>query len=106
MNRACFPVVAMLGVWSVLVPARADDPKKPDVWAIVVGIDRCDDIAIPRCSGAVRDARRVAEWFVRDAGWGETSVLRMDDLGKQAHGTPDALSPPLRPSRANLDWAI
>jgi uncharacterized caspase-like protein len=81
-------------------------PSKPKVWAIVVGIDRYEDASIPRCEGAVRDARAVAEWFTGQAGWSETQILRMDDLSRKTHGAPSETLLNLLPTKSNLDWAL
>ncbi|WP_435019368.1 PQQ-binding-like beta-propeller repeat protein [Tundrisphaera sp. TA3] len=88
-------------------PAAADDPPgKPQVWGIVVGVDRYEDRLIPGCSTAVADSRAVADWIAGTAGWQRDHVLHLEDRGERAHGAPAQASPPLRPTRANLDWAL
>jgi WD40 repeat protein/uncharacterized caspase-like protein len=107
MNRVISRLVLILGIgaFAGASMARAQTPK-PKVWAIVIGIDAHDDAQIPSCRTGVRDARTIAEWFVKEAGWGERQVLRMDYLGSKTHGRADQDLSNLRPTRANLDWAI
>ena len=108
MNRVIPPVVVMIGTLAALNPARgaAEPPSRPKVWAIAIGIDRHEDASIPDCKGAVRDARAVADWFAREAGWGEKNVLRMDNLGRKEPGPPASTITDLLPTRRNLDWAV
>ncbi len=77
----------------------------PAVRAIVVGIDRYQDPAIPPCHGAVADARALAAWLTGPAGWPEADVLVLDDRGDRP--TPSGLTADhLTPTRANLDRAV
>ena len=106
MNRTMLPVLVTLSI--LARTAGADDPpgRRPEVWAVAVGVDRYEDGLIPACGGSGRDARAVAEWFERTAGWKRSHVLRMDDLGREQPGAPDDPAAYLRPTRANLDWAV
>ena len=108
MNRVILAVLVLLGVLVGSMPTRAaaEPAAKPKVWAIAVGIDRYEDALLPGCKGAVRDARAVADWFARQAGWGEKNVLRMDNLGLKKPEAPAAEVRNLLPTRANLDWAV
>src|SRR4051794_30270291 len=113
MNRATLPVIGPLlivlagSAW-LLAPARAADvpPTKPQVWAVVVGIDRYEDQLIHACSTATRDARTVAGWIAKTAGWGGDHVLFMGDRGVREHGKPEEAATDLLPTRDNLDWAL
>ncbi len=107
MKRVASPVMA----WPVLLAvifgpeSAVAQGSKPDVWAVVIGVDRYEDSLIPACPGARRDAQTVASWLANTAGWGG-NVLRMDDLGQKAHGPASAAIANLLPTRANLDWAL
>ncbi len=81
-------------------------PRTPRVWAIAIGIDRYQSDAIPACRGAARDARAVGRWIARTAGWEPQGVLTMDELGRPDHGEASEPIDNLRPTRANLDWAL
>jgi len=103
------PAVALIGIawWcSAFGSATARAAEPPKVWAVVVGIDKYEDILIPRCSGSTRDARAVADWLAGTAGWGESAVLRLNDFGARDHGPAKDKSPELFPSLANLNWAV
>jgi WD40 repeat protein/uncharacterized caspase-like protein len=110
MNRVITSLVVPIVALSSLNLAREADARagagKPKVWAIVVGIDRYEDDLIPRCQGAVRDARVVADWFASKAGWSRQNVLRMDDFGQKLHGPAGGELSDLLPTRDNLDWAV
>ena len=93
--------------------ASRPTPEKPtrrsQVWTIVIGVERYDDLTIPRPRGAVGDAGAIARWF-GDAGWDRRHVLLLQDGGRRSPGpadhTPQNPPPSLRPTRANLDWAV
>ncbi|MBX6314315.1 MAG: caspase family protein, partial [Isosphaeraceae bacterium] len=80
--------------------------RAPAVWGIIIGIDQYQDEAIPACHGAVADARAVARWLAETAGWGEDHVLLLIDDVRPRPGSPSNRPKVLRPTRANLDWAI
>jgi WD40 repeat protein/uncharacterized caspase-like protein len=108
MHRVIGLALLVIGGLAVANPCRsADSPgSKPRVWAVVIGVDRYEDGLIPPCNGSSRDARAVATWFEKDAGWSAGNVLRMDDLGRKKHGAPADPNNYLRPTRENLDWAV
>ena len=83
-----------------------EDAGKPQVWAVIVGIDLHEDPAIPRCRGAKRDGGALARWFTETAQWGSAHVLLMNDNGPAGHGPPEEPIRALRPTRANLNWAL
>src|SRR5205823_1074316 len=96
------PPAATEGARPSAVPAEAD--RGPQVWALVVGIDRYQ--SVPHCHGAARGARAVRQWLVGTAGWGEDHVLLMDDGGAASPGDAAGPSADLLPTQKNLDWAV
>jgi WD40 repeat protein/uncharacterized caspase-like protein len=84
---------------------HADPPQSPQVWVIAIGIDQYQDDAIPPSRGA-RDARAVAQWFAKTAGWNRDNVLLLDDSGDVDPGLAGAEPVDLLPTRANLGWAF
>ncbi|HEX8200480.1 MAG TPA: caspase family protein, partial [Isosphaeraceae bacterium] len=80
-------------------------PRRPEVWALVIGIERYRDEAIPRGRGAVRDSQAIARWLRQAAGWGAGHVLELNDAGDPRPGRPEAQVAALRPTRENLAWA-
>ena len=86
-----------------LASAPADPPS---AWAIVIGIDAQDDPAIAASPGAASDANAVRRWLVDVAGWPASHLLTMTPSSPKSHGVPSAQVDELRPSRANLDWAL
>src|SRR4051794_10002207 len=105
-------VVLLAAATSPAVRAQAPAPRveparAPEVWAVVVGIERYDDPEVPACHGTARDARAIAGWVAETAGWGHSHVLLMDDRGAaRPPDSPRARVADLRPTRANLDWAM
>src|SRR5262249_52433840 len=85
-------------------PEPKPDRGTPQVWVVAIGIDQYTDDAIPPCHGAVHDARAVAHWFERTAGWGGRNVLVLDDEGQPQPGSDSGAK--VLPTRANLDWAF
>src|SRR5947209_8560892 len=77
--------------------------RKPQVWAVIVGIDLYDDPNIPRCPGALRDGRALARWFTETARWDNRNVLKINDNGALRHGRPEDPISDLYPTRENLD---
>jgi len=84
---------------------HADPPRSPQVWVIAIGIDQYQDDAIPPSRGA-RDARAVAQWFAKTAGWNRDNVLLLDDNGDVDPGLSGAEAVDLLPTKANLGWAF
>ena len=86
-------------------PDTPPDARPPAVRAVVIGIDRYEDPEIPPSFGAIRDARAVRQWFVR-AGWDSRDVLLLQDAGQAKPGPARDQVVDLRPTRANLRWAL
>ena len=87
-------------------PGAEPGGPKPRAWAILIGIDRYRDPALPGLPGAVRDAGRLRSWFLDAAGWGSGNVLLMTPAGNARPGRPADPVANLAPTRANLDWAV
>jgi WD40 repeat protein len=84
-----------------------DAPERsPEVWAVIVAIESYDDPEIPACPGALRDGTALARWFTATARWDSPHVLLMNEHGDAQHGAPEEVTRSLRPTRANLDWAL
>ncbi len=87
--------------------ATAQEPSRaPKVWAVLVGIDAYEDPELPACSGAAMDARALRKWLVETAKWETSQVLLMDGSSQRNHGPKEQQLESLRPTRANLDWAV
>jgi WD40 repeat protein len=91
-------------------PALEIWPPRPpgqQVWALVAGVQRYEDPAIPARPGLMQDARTVYRWLINNAGWNEQNILLLDDDGVD---TPehlvDAEFKILKPNRYNLRWAL
>ncbi len=106
MIRFVLGAVLILAVLALRLAAEEMPGRVPEVWAIVIGINDYKDPAIPDCTGAVRDARAIGLFFRGSAGWGGDHVLFMSDFGNLLHGRPEDPVRDLRPTRANLEWAI
>ncbi len=91
------------------VGARAQDgraiPRRPEVWAITVGVGQYAQGGLPASAEPARNATLVHQW-IRRAGWNDRHALLMRDLGSVEPGRPDAPSPTILPTQANLDWAV
>ena len=60
--------------------AAPEEPQRRQVWAVLVGIERCEDeVNFPRCRGAARDAVAMARWMIEEAGWGTDHVRLLID---------------------------
>jgi WD40 repeat protein len=90
-----------------LVTAAGQPPpaRRPQMWAVVVGIDNYTHPTILDGQTAARNAGDVAQWF-RRAGWDRDHQLLLRDFGNLFPGTPDAPAPSIRPIKQNLDWAL
>ncbi|MDX2039328.1 MAG: caspase family protein [Isosphaeraceae bacterium] len=87
--------------------ARPPDDGLQRVWSIVVGIDAYNDLSrIPAGRGGENSARTFAGWLKREAAWEDDGILLLVDRGERSPADPGEISPPLYPSRANLDWAF
>ena len=108
--------VLLLGaLWFAILPAfegalRAQattrNARKPQVWAIVVGIDDYNDPLIPDSRTDTRDAASIRNWFLALGGLGRDHVLYCSDLGTRQPGAVDSPRPNIFPSADNLDWAF
>lgn len=84
--------------------SMAQGVRKPEVWAVLVGIDGYQ--AIPDTPGARRDALTVRNWMQREAGTPPDHILVMDRFSRRDHlGTEVALAD-LYPNRENLSWVL
>jgi WD40 repeat protein len=91
---------------STAAPAAEARDRPPEVWAVIVAIDSYDDRDIPGCPGALGDATALARWFTATAHWTNPHILLMTPSGDARHGRPEDMTRSLRPTRANLDWAL
>ena len=108
-------VLAIGWFWALLLPGLAtamvqekEKPlpsRRPELWAIIVGIGDYRDPAILDSQTATEQAGDVLKWF-RAAGWDESHQLLLRDFGSSDPGAPEAPAPNILPKRANLDWAI
>ena len=94
------------GVVLLLAATSARGADAPKVWAVVIGIDKHDDANIPPNQGASSDARALRRWLVETAGWEGRQVLVMDGESRSNHAVAADEITDLRPTRANLDWAL
>lgn len=115
MNRPLLShkAVAALAIVSCLAlsaRSRAEAPaSKPQVWAMLVGIERYEDAAaFPRCRGAAEDAAAMARWLIQTAGWPADHVLLLSDREAADLGFADpAAAPERRPAtKAQLDRGV
>ena len=91
-------------------PSDADDPDGvgPRLRVIAVGINQTDppDPAIPARPDAESAARAFAAWMADDLGWQGDRLLRMSPRDPDPPLDRRASLGFLRPTRANLDWAV
>src|SRR5438132_1088253 len=81
----------------VTAPGQTPQPaRRPEVWAIVVGIGDYIHPAIPDSRTAGRDAQTVRQWL-RRAGWDDRHQLLLTDSGSTDPGDPRAPAPSIRP---------
>jgi hypothetical protein len=100
-GRLCALLVPSL-MWA---PVSAQAPRRPEVWAIVIGVGRYDQKAIQGSTSAARDSLRVVQWL-RQAGWDPRHQLLLSDFGSTDPGEPNAPERNIRPVRRNLEWAL
>ncbi|WP_435022313.1 hypothetical protein TA3x_001575 [Tundrisphaera sp. TA3] len=106
-NSALPRLISALAALALLAgptPAKGQEPRPPEAWAVLVGIDRYEDPAIPGCNAAVRDAREVRRWFL-EAGWGARNLLLLQDQGVATPGRAEDQVADLAPTGSNLAWA-
>ncbi|HEX8203289.1 MAG TPA: hypothetical protein VF590_22625, partial [Isosphaeraceae bacterium] len=87
-------------------PPAAQLATAPDLWAVVIGIDRYHDPRVPDCPGAAAGARALRDWLVQTAGWESEHVLLMDDVSPTKHRGVEQTISKLSPTAENLTWAI
>ena len=80
-------------------------PRRPEVWAIVVGVGDYKDPAIRGSATAAPNAGEVFQW-IRQAGWDSQHLLLLRDFGNPDPGQPNNPAPSIQPLRQNLDWAF
>ena len=74
----------------------------PQVWAVLVGIERYEDeVRFPRSRGAARDAVAMARWLIEEAGWGRDHVRLLID--REPSEPVHFRNPDLRPDRPETD---
>ena len=92
------------------VQAPAPGPGPPQVWAVLVGIERYEDeVRFPRSRGAARDAVAMARWLIEEAGWERDHVRLLIDREPSEpvpFRNPDLRPTVERPTRSALDGAI
>jgi WD40 repeat protein len=83
-------------------------PRRPELWAIVVGIDRYTNPVLRDVGPAqrVREATKVRAWLRSQAEWPPGHVLYLADGGNPDPGRPDDPEANILPTRKNLDWAF
>jgi len=97
----CVAILVSAGV----VPASAQAPRRPEVWAIVVGVDQYEHVPSAKSRTAVRSANQVRQWM-RQAGWDQAHQLLLSDFGAADPGRPDDPASNILPRKGNLDWAF
>jgi len=111
-HRLAFLLGGFLAATSVAsaAPGRAGDTRgdeyRPELWAIIIGIDAHTDARILDGKTAVDSAFRVHDWFLKQAGWQKNHLLLLVDLGADHPGTVEAPAFPIQPLRKNLEWAF
>ncbi|MDX2037353.1 MAG: WD40 repeat domain-containing protein [Isosphaeraceae bacterium] len=88
-------------------PPRAPEAARPmERWAIVIGVDRYEDPAIPTNRSAVSDALALKQRLETDLGWPADHILPIVDGGNLLPGRVDGSARRFAPTRENLDWAV
>ena len=87
--------------------ASAQPSRRPEIWAILVGVNRYDrSMSTTVGPTTARGAKQVLHWL-RQAGWDDgRHQLLLTDYGAADPGRPDDPAPNIRPRRQNLDWAF
>jgi WD40 repeat protein/uncharacterized caspase-like protein len=106
--------IRLLASWALLIGlcltsgvaiARAPGAeRRPEVWAIGVGIGEYANPAIPGRT-SLPDPEAVLRW-IRQAGWDRRHQLPMKDFGSADAGSPAAPASNILPTHRNLDWAF
>ena len=95
----------LLGTPGIAQDAVAPN-RTPQVWAVIVGIEKYADKTIPPCEGAIGDETALVSWLREFPGWDNNNVLRLDENGTTNHGLPVTNVRNLKPTRENLDFAL
>ncbi len=87
--------------------ASAQPSRRPEIWAILVGVNRYDrSMSTTVGPTTARGAKQVLHWL-RQAGWDDgRHQLLLTDYGAADPGRPDDPAPNILPRRQNLDWAF
>ncbi len=97
--------IGFLGFTPAMAQEKPSSARRPELWAIIVGIGDYPDPRILDSETAADQAAKVLRWF-RGADWDENHQLLLRDFGSSDPGTPEHPAPNILPRRANLDWAI
>ena len=93
----------------VQAPLASSPERRPQLWAIVVGVGNPIDPVVRAQSSreSVRQAFNVLGWFSGPAGWDRSHLLLLTDFGgNDEHGTVQSPAPNITPTKNNLDWAF
>jgi WD40 repeat protein/uncharacterized caspase-like protein len=95
--------------WLMSGPATGQAPapaeRRPEVWAIIVGIGDYTQPDITDSRTAVPNAQGVRGWLGR-AGWDPRHQVLLSDFGSDDPGMSAAPAANILPSRKNLDWVV
>src|SRR5262249_41862814 len=70
-------------------PSSPPSARRPEIWAIVVGVGEYEDPRLLDSPAAARNADNVVQW-IRRAGTDRRHQLWLRDYGNEDPGTPDA----------------
>jgi WD40 repeat protein/uncharacterized caspase-like protein len=99
-------ILSILSAALIGMSCSASAAERPQVWAVVIGIDDYQDETIRDCRSAESDSREIQRWLIRDGGWPADHILRMDPTSQKTHGAANATITSLYPTRENLIWAV
>ena len=100
------PALSVLFLSSLGVAVLGQEAEGPKLLAVLVSVEKYN-APIPGRPGMGADGKQLARWMTDTAGWKADQVLELNDNGNPRPGNdPAAPSLPLRPTRANLDWAL
>lgn len=86
-GRTSFRLLLMLLLLSTVgAPAGADQSPERGDRALLVGIDRYDDVGITDLRGAARDARNVRRLLIEHLGFDSSEILMLTDGGATRDG--------------------
>ena len=106
-------LVAAVMLQGPVAPAQTRGPappaRRPELWAIVVGIGSPLDPKVRGRSSreAVPQALNVLRWLSGTAGWDRGHLLLLTDFGgNEDPGSPQSPAPNIAATRRNFDWAF